>query len=195
MGRFREMNILLCHSGSANWYGCSGRKSGRNEGVKDADSSTSSPSLGWLYTPESSQVHKKPRARRFAAALLWKWGAGDIRGVCHQWNTWVRPVLLHNGPVSSTKMSSTQSCATKENKKILRPLLSCKFKTFAQNSSIILQEHIHIQGCISSTWLWVSVWEGKENVDQEEGRAKTCRSPYTGTEESDELYFQHARHL
>ena len=46
MRRIREMNILLRHSGSANWYGRSGRKSGSSEDVKDADSSIRSPSPG-----------------------------------------------------------------------------------------------------------------------------------------------------
>lgn len=56
MGRIREMKILPCHYGSTNWYRYSGRKSGRIEDVKDAESTTSSPNPGYVLQRVSRSI-------------------------------------------------------------------------------------------------------------------------------------------
>lgn len=121
----------FCHAGSANWYRCSEKKSGRTGDVGDAKTQQPASQPGGC-APERFQVLKEPCSKMFTEAMLWKWDAGVIRGavtlgifgcvLCsavQQEDLWVRCTCSRVCWVPKQR----------KHKKILRPIQTCKFKT------------------------------------------------------------------
>lgn len=157
------MKILLCHYQSANWYRCSGRQSGRNEDVKDVDPPTSSSSPGYVLQRVIRSIRNHAQDIHCNSIVKMRsWGhprylslVKYLGASCapQQWNY---ELAVHAAALTGHKISIEQ-----RNKKILRLLLLCKFKTSAQNSSMYFtRTHTHPRVHFRHITVGVLCWRG-----------------------------------